>query len=253
MEGDSNHTAGCVVRRYFNPLPPHGGRLPAVCFFSGWDGISIHSLRMEGDTQVEISKYNDSISIHSLRMEGDFACTASLPLMGIISIHSLRMEGDFLKECRSFYGQISIHSLRMEGDRHLFLFLNVTAIFQSTPSAWRETDVIGAVLQVKDNFNPLPPHGGRPSTTNPSVVILIFQSTPSAWRETADYRRIERRCEISIHSLRMEGDFACPQNNFTDAAFQSTPSAWRETSYSIATEICICISIHSLRMEGDYP
>ena len=34
---------------------------------------------------------------------------------------------------------ISIHSLRMEGDQGLFDCMEVHLIFQSTPSAWRET------------------------------------------------------------------------------------------------------------------
>ena len=78
--------------------------------------------------------------------------------------------------------------------------------FQSTPSAWRETNA--------DDFE---------------LVIFPFQSTPSAWRET------EIRCykiavrEISIHSLRMEGDGRPGGRN-----------SGRKP-----------ISIHSLRMEGD--
>ena len=34
------------------------------------------------------------------------------------------------------------------------------------------------------HFNPLPPHGGRQNRTLPSGAATIFQSTPSAWRET---------------------------------------------------------------------
>ena len=56
-------------------------------------------------------------------------------------------------------------------------------IFQSTPSAWRETQLLCNVHY----FN-------------------IFQSTPSAWRETRDDAAAEQAHEISIHSLRMEGD-----------------------------------------------
>ena len=39
--------------------------------------------------------------------------------------------------------------------------------------------------------------------------------------------------EISIHSLRMEGDHTICNKEFSvdDFSFQSTPSAWRETSY----------------------
>ena len=59
-----------------------------------------------------------------------------------ISIHSLRMEGDVPVAAAGGFGWlISIHSLRMEGDmsrlnRRLSLFS-----FQSTPSAWRETEI----------------------------------------------------------------------------------------------------------------
>ena len=56
-------------------------------------------------------------------------------------------------------------------------------------------------------FNPLPPHGGR------HLVKLI-----RFWAEN-----------ISIHSLRMEGDSVPAALVDVSLAFQSTPSAWRET------------------------
>ena len=37
-------------------------------------------------------------------------------------------------------------------------------------------------------------------------VDLKFQSTPSAWRETHHLATIRVTSDISIHSLRMEGD-----------------------------------------------
>ena len=137
----------------------------------------------------------------------------------------------------------------------LYNFDNVFCVelFQSTPSAWRETLPDGEYTVKLENFNPLPPHGGRQSRTAfVDVFTLEFQSTPSAWRETFTissvwsvlrnfnplpphggrlslFSKHFTNVHISIHSLRMEGDFACPQNNLTDAIFQSTPSAWRET------------------------
>ena len=58
------------------------------------------------------------------------------------------------------------------------------------------------------HFNPLPPHGGRPETLSAHVPGWIeFQSTPSAWRETPDGVPRPQFLSISIHSLRMEGDF----------------------------------------------
>ena len=85
--------------------------------------------------------------------------------------------------------------------------------------------ILGMLLA---DFNPLPPHGGRQSSSGKVYGISGFQSTPSAWRETF---RIVR--------------------NHPRQLFQSTPSAWRETDVRIVAGIVFRISIHSLRMEGD--
>ena len=144
--------------------------------------ISIHSLRVEGDTMRSSARGIKSISIHSLRVEGDAAIYSKqkirryfnpLPPCGgrhikrwaltegeDISIHSLRVEGDsgILADCLP--PSISIHSLRVEGD------------------------VIRCMLDYVVDFNPLPPCGGRPSYQPAINHNLIFQSTPSVWRET---------------------------------------------------------------------
>ena len=146
------------------------------------------------------------------------------------------------------------------------------------------------------HFNPLPPHGGRLGKhpfhltsigfqSTPSAwretkldkqwyIDLAFQSTPSAWRETATGAALGRMLWISIHSLRMEGDFFGGDIVHSIPEFQSTPSAWRETNPSLrhfrrlgnfnplpphggrhqifrVKHDLIPISIHSLRMEGD--
>ena len=77
----------------FNPLPPHGGRQFAYKDLYIASIISIHSLRMEGDSIHTETGTNNDISIHSLRMEGDHF-TPNHFRQFIISIHSLRMEGD---------------------------------------------------------------------------------------------------------------------------------------------------------------
>ena len=109
------------------------------------------------------------------------------------------------------------------------LQLSNAKLFQSTPSAWRET--CGAV-QRSDR--------------------RAFQSTPSAWRETRGERGLcGTQLEISIHSLRMEGDLRHWNNFPPNTKFQSTPSAWRETPECRRQDQGNTISIHSLRMEGD--
>ena len=129
----------------------------------------------------------------------------------------------------------------------------VFAIFQSTPSAWRETI----------------------SCTSISSLSGSFQSTPSAWRETGrTHAREAFHTDISIHSLRMEGDRfrsypPMPAQSISihslrmegdrlpctfhppASQFQSTPSAWRETPHRKSPPDIQLISIHSLRMEGD--
>ena len=57
--------------------------------------------------------------------------------------------------------------------------------------------------------------------------------------------------QISIHTLRMEGDVKPTCNSVPNCEFQSTPSAWRVTAVVIGQTMQISISIHTLRMEGD--
>ena len=253
MEGDTDDLSTQLDADYFNPLPPHGGRQDSFwrtfrrC--KHFNPLPPHGGRLynnaDGLKQLEIS-------IHSLRMEGDF-CGSSLDSCSrlfqstpsawretlslyrqnnprIISIHSLRMEGDGGREnADTVRLNISIHSLRMEGDGGKLCAIIMPIVFQSTPSAWRETDRVYIKYTPTADFNPLPPHGGR---RNPSL-------------------RHFRRLGISIHSLRMEGDMrrcrrsqpgfhfnplpphggrqAIPQIILELWKFQSTPSAWRET------------------------
>ena len=100
---------------------------------------------------------------------------------------------------------ISIHSLRMEGDISPH---NITSTISY--------------------FNPLPPYGGRQLFASSDAAKRAFQSTPSVWRETGEKVSGNEAFQISIHSLRMEGDFLF-----------------------VRIQRYLIISIHSLRMEGD--
>ena len=132
-----------------------------------------------------------------------------------ISIHSLHTEGDarsFRKSCCQW---ISIHSLHTEGDSTCMIYVGAVLRFQSTPSTRRETDYIlkeplSENISIHSlhtegdrkmrqygcdflNFNPLPPHGGRPVPEYRMRRIPPFQSTPSTRRETTPYSRTVRR------------------------------------------------------------
>ena len=71
MEGDKLTAPRRKAIKYFNPLPPHGGRPTSGNTRVPTFDISIHSLRMEGDAVGSRIALKRLISIHSLRMEGD--------------------------------------------------------------------------------------------------------------------------------------------------------------------------------------
>ena len=119
----------------------------------------------------------------------------------------------------------------MEGDTFWSDTWDTIKEFQSTPSVWRET-----------------------RRARCSAIHVSFQSTPSVWRETLFASGFECYLDISIHSLRMEGDQVnphCGGRNFQYfnplppyggrlcifhlsaqfILFQSTPSVWRETNH----------------------
>ena len=150
------------VDSYFNPLPPHGGRLfdlESDAILGDFNPLPPHGGRLI----IDILKAERlTISIHSLRMEGDHFSGCAV-CIDCISIHSLRMEGDYQLRGDQHVYFISIHSLRMEGDPILHFIAPLSYQFLSTPSAWRETLPRAMRSQVS-----------------------IFQSTPSAWRETPD-------------------------------------------------------------------
>ena len=81
----------------------------------------------------------------------------------------------------------------------------------------------------RQHFNPLPPCGGRPGADG----------------------RGGGSGEISIHSLRVEGDITIICYLAAEIVFQSTPSVWRETGKESSQIDVQFISIHSLRVEGD--
>ena len=162
MEGDGSSNQRYIDVKHFNPLPPHGGR----------------------PGRVQCAVVAGDISIHSLRMEGDFTICTMLP-PGHISIHSLRMEGDpqLVLPCDPVG---NFNPLPPHGGRQFAVHEGVfECLFQSTPSAWRETCGRLPIREVGAfHFNPLPPHGGRPYAPRLRVCAGLFQSTPSAWRET---------------------------------------------------------------------
>ena len=105
-----------------------------------------------------------------------------------ISIHALREEGDqgVRGSCVNFI--ISIHALREEGDVGFLHLDHRFGKFLSTPSARRATFMVLLPPDVRFDFYPRPPRGGRPQVGVKGDVAY----------------------NISIHALREEGDSGCP-------------------------------------------
>ena len=161
-------------------------------------------------------------------MEGDCAGNDDSVKFLNISIHSLRMEGDSrVFCCKSRTG--NFNPLPPHGGRPFFLGISTYAVrFQSTPSAWRETSRIEKVT-TKIIFQSTPSAWRETTVPFTTFVSGTFQSTPSAWRETDRHEKRWFHVGISIHSLRMEGDPLSSVSARISKVFQSTPSAWRET------------------------
>ena len=137
-EGDIPQDRETACGGHFNPLPPHGGRLPipqiivSFLIFQSTPStrretdhsavrctvsrISIHSLHTEGDLLCHQAGSLSHISIHSLHTEGDLT-KMFIRFCGKISIHSLHTEGDQKQKQDFFWDCISIHSLHTEGDQ----------------------------------------------------------------------------------------------------------------------------------------
>ena len=147
----------------FNPLPPCGGRPPSLKPYSHildfnplppCGGRRLHRLQQLLACQI---------SIHSLRVEGDtvrrgqrVASRNFNPLPPCGGRRRTRRE-------QIEHGTISIHSLRVEGDLRAIVLSKLHSEFQSTPSVWRETIAITVLSAILPDFNPLPPCGGRHS------------------------------------------------------------------------------------------
>ena len=151
------------------------------------------------------------------------------------------MEGDRSEACgRASHGYFN--PLPPHGGRPLVQFVkNATCQFQSTPSAWRETDTLVITPRNSDYFNPLPPHGGRPdlyALTRSFGTNDFNPLPPHGGRRTIGVNAF-KDIPISIHSLRMEGDETVQNNYYAGDIFQSTPSAWRETALVLRSILII--------------
>ena len=147
------------------------------------------------------------ISIHALRVEGDTPLKrrSSTTFLFLSTPSGWRATGDF--EHPGYNDVISIHALRVEGDTLDSCSYTARKRFLSTPSGWRATSSYAVTHSYFGDFYPRPPGGGRLVVMPSLTVILgisihalrvegdvvtparlyssfIFLSTPSGWRAT---------------------------------------------------------------------
>ena len=214
--------------RHFYPHPPRGGRRGlAAVLYAGCRFLSTPSVRRA--TRCRHLFYDGvHISIHALREEGDDAA---------------QRISDFF---RNFYprpprgGRRSSRN-RSPAPRHFYPRPprggrparssprrgNPRNFYPRPPRGGRRSG--RALRERQRDFYPRPPRGGRHAATlTLKAQIAKFLSTPSARRATDPELWLRRRCAISIHALREEGDAVLNDD-----------------------DLIYCISIHALREEGD--
>ena len=146
---------------------------------------------------------------------------------------------------------ISIHALRVEGDHAFLAWRRICSYFYPRPPGGGRRRISDCVQHVCD-FYPRPPGGGRLYVPTPFGIRKIISI--HALRVEGDFTGLTTRklkC-ISIHALRVEGDVKAFAHVRYGERFLSTPSGWRAT-VSFADRLGkIDISIHALRVEGDF-
>ena len=216
-----------LPRNHFNPLPPHGGR-PAFC----WIGA--------------IFPYFNPLPPHGGRLALPVCHFCILILNPPPPIGGRRNCGINQVPAE----KISIHSLRMEGDGICHAHRLFAAVFQSTPSVWRETrltcrdpgqqdisihslrmegDSFNPLFRARlSHFNPLPPYGGRLLPHQPDRPNCHFNPLPPYGGRLVS-RAIVTYCRIFQSTPSVWRETRNSPEYRTAWLFQSTPSVWRET------------------------
>ena len=119
---------------------------------------------MEDDFKlIEIDRDSFIISTHVLRMEDDCGINPQQIALMIFQPTSSAWRTTWEESEISVIRNISTHVLRMEDDAiQDNKIIACDKIFQPTSSAWRTTRTASHRIDFTDDFNPRPPHGGRP-------------------------------------------------------------------------------------------
>ena len=175
-------------RRYFYPRPPGGGRLISSILPSRSANISIHALRVEGD--LKISRLKVTSSNFYPRPPGGGRQTGAATCCAVPSFLSTPSGWRATRGAPRRPGAWARH-------------------FYPRPPGGGRLTFFAAIHKAHD-FYPRPPGGGRRLTYTLCSAAGGFLSTPSGWRATPIIENAGRTPIISIHALRVEGDFRPP-------------------------------------------
>ena len=251
------HPRERAARADFNPLSPHGERLKAVIYarYSSEFQSTLPAWGETGKTPDQLRRM--AISIHSPRMGRDHPRSgkwspealfqSTLPAWGeTCSPAPARRARRFQstlpawgetgpRDLRGGASTISIHSPRMGRDLAGAAFRHILGRFQSTLPAWGETCGEHRAGQEGVYFNPLSPHGERPSSrgSTRSGPMNFYPLSPHG----------ERRCagdqagvDDDFNPLSPHGERQILWKKWAGAPrFQSTLPAWGETKWKTIT------------------
>ena len=169
-----------------------------------------------------------------------------------ISIHALRVEGDAAPKSTLIYAQHFYPRPPGGGRRTPLQACSQLPVFLSTPSGWRATRRRNNIILDGSKFLSTP-SGWRATARSlyHAARRVGFLSTPSGWRATTQLYGQGRKQAISIHALRVEGDYAGGAQWAVPDDFYPRPPGGGRRGTDKAKARLVKISIHALRVEGD--
>ena len=193
--------AGC---RYFNPRPPHGGRLQR-----SYKAIAHREFQSTPPTRGATKPrpeqhYRVCISIHAPHTGGDRTALGVDRFIGNFNPRpphgGRRGSRPCLEQIRDFNPRPP-HGGRLSNSccfRYVYYFN------PRPPHGGRQGAARGD--KVPNNFNPRPPHGGRLGDTMQVTAQTVFQSTPPTRGATKLEATTLWTVSISIHAPHTGGD-----------------------------------------------
>ena len=178
MEGDGICLVRSVYRWNFNPLPPHGGRPDALRLcrrkIRYFNPLPPHGGRRGRSTTGARRTDFNPLPPHGGRLRCVGQNYGYVPFQSTPSawretpvLHPSD-RGNTFQSTPSAWRETNIIIINRRSIRR----------FQSTPSAWRETTAADLDRWEGKDFNPLPPHGGRPIIESWKARRVHFNPLP---------------------------------------------------------------------------